>query len=394
MKFSALSRTGFAVALSAVFASLSAPAKAESVDSIFAKVSPSVRDRMFFRLNYIYANVKSSSGEAYDVTGPVISRGDIEKYLGPGNTSGTQNGASHAAKNDSGTYKSPYYPTRDSSTTVYGGGATSVNARLFGAVDDDAALGYTATLNGLGTPDGVKAKSDESVATPALSVGYFLTDDYTWFVEAYVLAAPLKVNVQGDGLNGRNLPNGINGVNIIQTKLLPPTAILGYYFGKQTDRLRPFVGVGGSYAMFFDVRATDALNTYEGGDTSISLKNSLGFGPFLGIRSAIDDTWHVSFSVGKLRYKTEATLTTRNTVITAQSGVIADYGPNVYIVNTDGANAIARTYHPTTDVVTALMCDLAATKYRNDNCNLGTYERKQSTVLDNTMFMFSVGRSF
>jgi hypothetical protein len=44
--------------------------------------------------------------------------------------------------------------------------------------------------------------------------------------------------------------------------------------------------------------------------------------------------------------------------------------------------------------VTALMCDLAASKFHNNNCDLGTYVRKQSTTLDNTMFMFSVGRSF
>lgn len=403
MKFSALSRTGFAVALSAVLASMVAPAQAETVDSIFAKVSPSVRDRMFFRLNYIYANVKTTSGEAYDVTGPVISRTDIATYLAAGNTSGTSQGVGKAALRDGATYISPYFKNI---TTTYGNGAISIKTQLFGngssvpgAVADDAAIGFTSELGGLGTPQGIKAKSDESAATPALSVGYFLTDDYTWFVEAYVLAAPLKVNVKGDGVNGSGLPNGINGVDIIKTKLLPPTAVLGYYFGKQSDKMRPYAGIGGSYAMFFDVRATEALNTYQGGgnsgDTTITIKNALGFGPFLGVRAALDDSWHLNFSVGKLRYKTEATLVTRNTTITANSAVISDYGPYVKNVNINGAQLLnGQLQNSSDDVVTALMCDLAAAKYHNNNCSLGTFERKQSTVLDNTMFMFSVGRAF
>lgn len=409
MKFSALSRTGFAVALSAVLASMMAPAQAETVDSIFAKVSPSVRDRMFFRLNYIYANVKTTSGNAYDVTGPVLAPGDIPKYLAPGNTSGTAQGAGKSAGNDVGvgTYLSPYFlSTR--LTAVYGSGASSAQSLLFspnpaiGAVAKDANLGYTATLNGLGTPGGIKAKSDDSAATPALSIGYYLTDDFSWFVEAYVLAAPLKVSVKGDGVNGSGSPNGINGVDIIKTKLLPPTAVLGYYFGKQSDRIRPFAGIGASYAIFFDARATQALNEYQGGgsvgDTTVSIKNSLGFGPFLGVRTDLNDAWHMNFSVGKLRYKTEATLVTRNTTITSNSGVIRDYGPNVVDVNVNAADGTLGAYlkpaYSNIGVVTALMCDLAATKYRNDNCNLGTFERKQSTVLDNTMFMFSVGRTF
>lgn len=48
MKFSALSRTGFAVALSAVLASMVAPTQAETLDNMFGNVSPSIRDRMFF----------------------------------------------------------------------------------------------------------------------------------------------------------------------------------------------------------------------------------------------------------------------------------------------------------------------------------------------------------
>lgn len=376
MKFSALSRTGFAVALSAVLASMVAPAQAETVDSIFAKVSPSVRDRMFFRLNYVYANIKTTSGEAYDVTGTVLGKSDIQNYL------------------ITPRYVSSYKVGTKNFNTQY----VTLNA-VSDSMGLDAAAGFTNEANGLGTPNGIKAKSQENVGVPVLSVGYFLTDDFSWFMEALVLAAPLQVTVKGDGVNGQGLPNGINGQDIIKLKMLPPIGLLGYYFGAKEDKIRPFVGLGASYAMFFDARATDVLNAYQGGsgagDTTVNLKNAFGVGPFAGLKVQITDSWHVGLNVGKLKYKTDATLTTRNTTITSNTGVLKDYGPNVVdaigvgdtiTVKDSGGNVVGAT--------TALMCDLAAAKGISNTCNYGTYVRKQHTTLDNTMFMFSVGRSF
>jgi hypothetical protein len=40
------------------------------------------------------------------------------------------------------------------------------------------------------------------------------------------------------------------------------------------------------------------------------------------------------------------------------------------------------------------MCDLALAKYGNSTCNQGTFERKASNVLDTTLYVLSVGRSF
>ena len=420
MKFSALSRTGFAVALSAVLVSMAAPVMAaDQNNGIFSQVAPSFRDRLFFRLNYIYANVKTTSGKTYDVTGPVVTVDEINAYLGPNNTSGLSQGAGKAAANGTARYESPYYKTiaQCNSSGSAGAQATCRNNRsgvsiyninniaatglpnlLNVAIQADVALGYDWEANGIGTPDGIKAVSDDTVGTPAVSLGYFLTNDYTWFVEGYILAAPLKVNVKGDGINPQGLPNGINGVDIITTKLLPPTFILGRYFGSSNDRFRPFAGIGASYAYFYDVRATDALNSFVGGasagDTTVKLKNALGIGPFLGLKTAVNDDWYVNLSVGKLRYKTEATITTNNTTLNGHSAVLKDFGPNVTDATVNAADALPTLNQTPGSTVTALLCDLAATKYKNDNCNMGTFVRKQSTVLDSTLFMFSVGRSF
>jgi outer membrane protein W len=162
--------------------------------------------------------------------------------------------------------------------------------------------------------------------------------------------------------------------------------------------------------MFFDVRATSTLNDYVGGsspgDTTVNLKNTMGWGPYLGVKAQLNDDWQISLNVGKLRYKTEATLVTRNTVITSNSQVLQDYGPGVsYAISASeqllhataggpGGTPDGYTAGESVGATTAIMCDLAKAKYGRTDCNQGTYVRKQSTTLDNTLIMFSVGRRF
>lgn len=394
MTFLALSRTGFAVALAAAMALPSTSVFAQQSDSIFSKVSPSIRDRAFMRINYVTANVKTTSGDAYDVTGPVIARGDIQKYLG--STNGVRSAYSLA-----NLYM--FNGIGGSNGGLGAGNYNNLNTVLEDAVATDA-VDCPALAAGLGTPCGVKARGSARVGTMALSLGYYLDDDLTWSVEALVLAAPLKVAVYGDG------PNQLNGKKIIDTKLLPPIAILAKHFGTSKDRIRPYLGFGASYAIFYDTKATETLNTYEGGryagDTSVNINNVMGFGPFAGMKAQLDETWHLGFTVGKLRYKTQATLTTQNTTITSDSAVTQDYtasvveaigrGEQLFPTNTVRVTGTPAGYTQGQQVgtVTALMCDLARAKTGNTDCNQGTFVRKQNTVLDNTIFMLSIGRQF
>jgi outer membrane protein W len=364
-----------------MLAGLITPSHAEEApDFIFPKVESTVRDRLFLRLSYVYANVKTTSGDTYDVTGPVVSRGDIAAM-----TSSLFTDAAHG-----GDPVSDYYG-------VLGGQLD------LAMTTDSAAQGCASLANGLGTPCGIKAKGSAAVGTPALSVGYYLDEDYRWVVEAFVLAAPLRVGVYGDG------NNHLNGKKIIDVKMLPPMAVLGRYFGNKDAKIRPYAGFGASYAMFFDVRATSTLNDYVGGsspgDTSVKLKNTFGWGPFLGVKAQLDDTWQVSLNVGQIRYKTSATLITNNTVITSNSAVLSDYGPSVTRAINTAAGLISpevssagtppgSSVGDSVGATTAIMCDLANAKYGNKSCNQGTFVRKQSTTLDATMVMFSVGHTF
>ena len=353
MNISALSRTGVAVALSAILASFFTPAQADTTGSpLFPSLSltPGIRDRMFMRFGYIHANIQTKSGDARDVGLPVVRYGDIVNY----------------AAND------PSLSNARRNQFITAGNAL-----------DDAmeSLG----LNGLGAPPGVKARADDSAGTPAISLGYYFTDDLSWVVEAYLLAVPLKSDVYGDGVNVSGNPNGLNGHHIISTKILPPTAMLGYYFGSKQSRFRPYLGVAAMYAIFFDTEATQFLNAYQGGaspgDTSVSVKNKFGFGPAAGFKYSFGEDWHVSMNVAQVNLKTEATLTTRHTTITSASPVTRDYDPLIV-----GAIDVGDT--------TAIMKSLAKMRDGRANGDLGTYVRKQSTTLNNTLFMLSIGRSF
>lgn len=405
MTLPARMRAGLATVLAASAATWVAPAMAQMspADTIFSQVAPSLRDRMFMRLNYVHANVKTTAGETYDVTGPVVGYNDIPSLIGEGSSGLAFNGGLS------------FYSTDVRFLRKYNSTTLPVNAGaawpLLKAGIDNTVDTCPRYAEGLGTPCGVRARSQTTVGTPAISVGYFLDDAHSWVVEAFLLAAPLKVDVFGQG------NNGLDGKNIIKTKLLPPTAILSHYFGAKESKFRPFVGVGGSYAIFFDTRATSLLNEYVGGmsanDTSVSIKNAFGVGPFAGFKFQLDDDWHINLNVGMLRYRTEATLITRNTVIRSGSAVLNDYGPDISTAIAAGDNSIgaptgslggrpiAKANDPAgfapgqiVPGVTALMCDLASAKAQAPTCNFGSFTRKQSTKLDNTLFMFSVGRTF
>lgn len=383
MHLPALSRFGAAVLLSSVLSSVLQPALAaeEAGSSRYPSLSltPAIRDRMYMQLAPVYVKIKTKSGSAYDVTGPVYQTGDGTNYV-----------LNRLADNPSFAGQTVYQKACESAPNP--SRCQSAYRLAIGSLDGVLEeLG----MNGLGSPDGIKARAGSSASTMALSLGYYLTDDYKWLVEAYVLAKPLESHVYGDGVNASGQANGLNGKEIINTKLLPPMVTLGYQFGKKDDRFRPYLGIAAMYAIFFDTKATETLNSYQGGakpgDTTVSLKNAFGAGPMVGLRYTVNDKWFVKLDFAHVRLKTEATLVTRNTTITSNSVVLRDYAPDVVNAIDIGATFDSRT--ATGAFTTELMSLIAAGK-EADGVNARTYVRKQETTLDNTMFMLSLGYNF
>jgi len=331
--------------------------------------SNTVRGNMFMRLGVTSVFNKNKSGDAYDVTGPVITQKDLNDAAVRGDA---------ILNGDYGAELQNYY-TLDSES---GANYSTVVAAIRDAVP----------AVGLGTPAGIKARVGNGT-TPTLSIGYWLSDDYTWVAEAYVLAAPITIKAYGEGTNYAGKPNGLSGKEILSTKLLPPVVMFGRYFRDQNATFRPYLGVGATYAVFFDGKTTSAYNQYVGGRSTVSLKNAFGIGPFAGLKTQMSDDWHVNFSVGQIKLKTEASLVTYNTKFVTGSDVIKDF-------NADLTTAVEFAETPRgrfnvapvdTRTTTKLMQLVALSKNQSD---LGTFERKQKQEITATIVTLSIGRTF
>jgi outer membrane protein len=435
-------RAGVGLSVSMMCAMTAATAQAEPAkDTLSLKIASALRsDRLFMRAGAIYVNIKTKSGDTRDVTGPVIKTSELKNLF-------RLDGVSDAEL-DAFVKKYPgvnfsYRPVsgNDLPATTGDTVANNVAYNAFISNDQGTVGGLVRTLNGdplgfqlltqylesigsngIGTPAGITGKASPEAGTAGISLGYFLDDEYKWTVESYVLAAPLSTSVSINGRARDVKPGGegvlldtthpiaIDGQKIITSKLLPPTVILGRYWGDKDAFIRPYTGAMAMYAVFFDTKATPVLNDYVGGsnpgDTTVSIKNAFGAGPVLGFKMNLNDTWHMSLNVGHVKLKTVATITTRNTFIRSGSGITNDLGQISALIAQGEQLFNANSCTLFTDVgfqdtcgfvtanggLTTLVSKGVAAE--RGSKNLGTYVRKTDTELRNTIYMLSVGRSF
>lgn len=391
----------------------SAQAQSNYGDPLSLKIANAISpDRFFIRAGVIGVKVKTESGDTYDVTGPVMTVDELKAIGQQSSTAIADYIAANAVYQNLVGANAVRNGTPVSATDAARiAGGTNGTTGLKSASNGLNLLVQTMENNGItqiGTPVGIKAISKEEMGTAGISLGYFLDDEYKWVVEAYVLAAPIKasVNASGPVTDDGSGPKefSIEGQKIIDAKLLPPTVILGKYWGKKEAKFRPYTGLLAMYAVFYDVKATDLLNNYVGGsnpgDTTVSIKNKFGMGPMLGFKYQATDNWHVSLNVGSVKLKTEGTIVTRNTLITDSTGATQDLGIltgsinagiNAYGVNGSQGGLTVMTTKQFGGVTGLISRVIAQERGQN---NLGTFVRKANTTLTNTIFMLSVGRSF
>lgn len=343
----------------------------------------SVRSRLFMRLGYTAAFTRTKSEDAKDITGFATSREDLQKAfelgaeISRGCPGGSNAGASSAAD------CARYDDLADG--TVYDPLAAAVLSDAFDVTG----------INGIGTPAGIKARAQKSAGTPTVSLGYWLDDDRKWLVEAFLLAQPISIKIYGDGKRLDGSPNSINGKQIASTKLLPPIVIASYNFGDaKTWPVRPYVGVGAMYAVFFGAKTTPFFDSYVGGKTTISTKNVFGAGPFVGLQAPLNDALHLNVSVGQIGLRATNRLVTSNTEIKSGAAVLTDLHPRlaeavaqgdaILVDNTVGAAASVGG----TTLITELV---ARSKGQSD---LGTYVREQKMKITNTILTVSMGYNF
>ncbi|WP_194436255.1 outer membrane protein OmpW [Vibrio fluminensis] len=108
-----------------------------------------------------------------------------------------------------------------------------------------------------------------------LTFGYMFTDNISFEVLA---ATPFShdISLQGD--------------DVAETKHLPPTFMVQYYFGTSESDFRPYVGAGVNYTTFFDEKIDIA-------GTSLSLDDSWGLAANIGLDYMLNDDWFVNGSI-------------------------------------------------------------------------------------------------
>ncbi|MBU1425654.1 MAG: outer membrane beta-barrel protein [Gammaproteobacteria bacterium] len=126
-----------------------------------------------------------------------------------------------------------------------------------------------------------------------------------------VLGTPYKHDVYGAG--------SIDGVGKTGTvKSMPPTIFGQYHFLEEQARLRPYVGLGLTYAYFYDETGSAALtaltNTGSPTATTFSVDSAWGLSTQAGLIYNLDEKWFSDLVVVKTFLKTTAHFSTGQTV--------------------------------------------------------------------------------
>jgi outer membrane protein len=143
-------------------------------------------------------------------------------------------------------------------------------------------------------------KTDVGADTqPRFAIGYMLTDNISAELD---LGLPYKHSLYGAG--------AINGTGKLATaEVLPPTAFIQYRFLNANSMVRPYVGLGITYAMFQKERGsgqlTAVLNT-GGPAATFKLDDKVAASFQIGGTVKINDKWFLDASVIKTKLKTKA----------------------------------------------------------------------------------------
>ena len=134
---------------------------------------------------------------------------------------------------------------------------------------------------------------------PRFTVGYMLTNNISTELD---LGLPYKHELYGAG--------AINGTGKLATaEVLPPTAFIQYRFLKPDSLVRPYVGLGITYAMFQKERGsgqlTAVLNT-GGPAATFKLDDKWAASFQIGGTVKINEKWYLDASVIKTKLKTQA----------------------------------------------------------------------------------------
>jgi outer membrane protein len=155
-----------------------------------------------------------------------------------------------------------------------------IRARLLGVIPDDGSSSISVI--------GGKVEVDDSI-TGDVDFSYFFRDN---------IAAELTLAVSKHDVKAKNTAAG--NLDLGDVKLLPPTLTLQYHFIPD-GKIRPYVGAGVNYTVFFDDN--------PGVATKIDYDNAFGFALQAGVDYGINKNWAINFDVKKIWLSTDVSLT-------------------------------------------------------------------------------------
>lgn len=138
---------------------------------------------------------------------------------------------------------------------------------------------------------------------PEIDFTYMATDNF---------GMELILATTRHGLSGRGTLSGLEDLG--HTWVLPPTLTLQYHFAPAA-KIRPYVGAGINYTIFYGDNASDDLNAAIGA-TELNLSNSFGWAAQAGVDFDLTETVFLNFDIKYIDMSTKATLTTGKLVNT------------------------------------------------------------------------------
>jgi outer membrane protein len=154
-------------------------------------------------------------------------------------------------------------------------------------------------ISGPGLPpgNGVSVSSASSIVG---SIAYVYSNNISFQV---YIAPPIGFEVNAAG--------SLQGVGqLAHVDALLPTVLVNYTFEPIFDSVKTFVGLGLNYSTFFSEMPTPILNGALGGETHITLEDSLGLAFQAGLGIDLSDKWYLNVGYIWIDVDTTAQLTT------------------------------------------------------------------------------------
>ena len=153
--------------------------------------------------------------------------------------------------------------------------------------------------------------SDQLTGVPGATVG--VDDSATFaFTAGYMFHNNLALELLGiwpanHDVEGEGVLPGLGISDVGELDIFPPTLSLNYYF-QPKQKLRPHIGVGINYSVYWDTEASSQVKAVLGNGTDLDISHSVGWAVNAGIDYDISDRMFFTANFWYVDIEAEASL--------------------------------------------------------------------------------------